>query len=128
MRDGFTPVVFFYTDRPKSVTQGRYILNQVHPKPDNTGESQPSDLTLLLNRMQHGDREAGEQAASVVYQELRRIASGLMHRERTGHTLSPTAVVHEAVIRLIGDAVFDKAPDRGFLFASAARAMREVMA
>jgi RNA polymerase sigma-70 factor (ECF subfamily) len=50
-----------------------------------------------------------------------------MLRERTGHTLSPTAVVHEAVIRLLGAAVFDKAADRGYLFASAARAMREVL-
>ena len=50
-----------------------------------------------------------------------------MRRERTDHTLSPTAVVHEAVIRLLGGAVFDNAPDRGYLFASAARAMREVL-
>jgi RNA polymerase sigma factor (TIGR02999 family) len=50
-----------------------------------------------------------------------------MRRERPGHTLSPTAVVHEAVIRLLGEAVFDKAGDRTFLFASAARAMREVL-
>ena len=50
-----------------------------------------------------------------------------MRSERRDHTLPPTAVVHEAVIRLLGDAVFDKAPDRSFLFASAARAMREVL-
>src|SRR5437868_6669101 len=50
-----------------------------------------------------------------------------MRRERPGHTLSPTAVVHEAVIRLLGEAVFDKAADRSDLFASAARAMREVL-
>src|SRR3982750_883862 len=50
-----------------------------------------------------------------------------MRRERADHTLSPTAVVNEAVIRLLGDAVFDRAADRGFLFASAARAMREVL-
>jgi RNA polymerase sigma factor (TIGR02999 family) len=50
-----------------------------------------------------------------------------MRRERTDHTLSPTAVVHEAVIRLLGDAVFDRAVDRSYLFATAARAMREVL-
>jgi RNA polymerase sigma factor (TIGR02999 family) len=50
-----------------------------------------------------------------------------MRRERADHTLSPTGVVHEAVIRLLGDAVFDKAPDRSYLFASAARAMREIL-
>jgi RNA polymerase sigma factor (TIGR02999 family) len=51
----------------------------------------------------------------------------MMRRERPDHTLSPTAVVHEAVIRLLGDGVFNKAADRTFLFASAARAMREVL-
>jgi RNA polymerase sigma factor (TIGR02999 family) len=63
----------------------------------------------------------------MVYDELRRVAGRLMRRERTDHTLSPTAVVHEAVIRLLGEQVFDRAEDRGFLFASAARAMREVL-
>ena len=50
-----------------------------------------------------------------------------MLRERAGHTLPPTAVVHEAVIRLLGQGVFDQAADRKFLFASAAWAMREVL-
>src|SRR5580692_5606977 len=50
-----------------------------------------------------------------------------MRRERANHTLSPTAVVHEAVIRLLGEEVFDRAADRNFLFAAAARAMREVL-
>jgi RNA polymerase sigma factor (TIGR02999 family) len=63
----------------------------------------------------------------MVYDELRQVAGRLMQRERTDHTLSPTAVVHEAVIRLLGEQVFDRAEDRGFLFASAARAMREVL-
>jgi RNA polymerase sigma factor (TIGR02999 family) len=50
-----------------------------------------------------------------------------MRKERPDHTLSPTAVVHEAVIRLLGESILDKAQDRGFLFAAAARAMREVL-
>ena len=50
-----------------------------------------------------------------------------MRRERTDHTLSPTGVVHEAVIRLLDGAVFDNAPDRSYLFGAAARAMREVL-
>ena len=50
-----------------------------------------------------------------------------MRRERNDHTLPPTAVVHEAVIRLLGDAVFDKAADRNYLFAAASRAMREIL-
>jgi hypothetical protein len=50
-----------------------------------------------------------------------------MRNERPDHTLPPTAVVHEAVIRLLGEKVFDRAPDRSYLFAAAARAMRAVL-
>ena len=85
------------------------------------------DLTLILGKARAGDHEARGELLALVYEELRLVASRLMLRERTDHTLSPTAVVHEAVIRLLGDAVFDKAADRNFLFASAARAMREVL-
>jgi|SRR5262245_60115784 RNA polymerase sigma-70 factor (ECF subfamily) len=84
-------------------------------------------LTLILGRARAGDEQARVELFERIYDELRRVASGLMHRERTGHTLSPTAVVHEAVIRLLGESIFDKAGDRRFLVASAARAMREVL-
>jgi RNA polymerase sigma factor (TIGR02999 family) len=89
-------------------------------------ELQPG-LTKILGRARAGDEQARGELVALVYDELRRVASGMMRRERAGHTLSPTAVVHEAVIRLLGEAVFDKAADRSYLFASAARAMREVL-
>ncbi len=84
-------------------------------------------LTLILGRARGGDEKARGEVLALAYRELRRVASGLMRRERPDHTLSPTAVVHEAVIRLMGDAVFDRAADTSFLFSSAARAMREVL-
>jgi RNA polymerase sigma-70 factor, ECF subfamily len=84
-------------------------------------------VTLLLARARTGDERARGELIALIYDELRRVASGLMRRERPDHTLSPTAVVHEAVIRLQGGSVIAKASDRGFLFASAARAMREVL-
>jgi RNA polymerase sigma factor (TIGR02999 family) len=84
-------------------------------------------LTLILGRARAGDDHARDELVTLIYDELRQVASGLMRRERAGHTLSPTAVVNEAVIRLLGEAVFDRAADRGYLFASAARAMREVL-
>lgn len=87
----------------------------------------PGGLALILGRARAGDDEAKREFVALVYDELRRVASGLMRRERADHTLSPTAVVHEAVIRLLGDAVFDKAPDRSYVLASAARAMRSVL-
>jgi RNA polymerase sigma-70 factor, ECF subfamily len=91
-------------------------------------EAKPQhELTLILARARAGDEGARDKLIAQVYDELRQVASGLMRRERAGHTLSPTAVVNEAVIRLLGEAIFDKAPDRSYLFASAARAMREVL-
>ena len=85
------------------------------------------DVSLILGKARAGDARANDELISLIYEELRRIAGSLMLRERADHTLAPTAVVHEAVIRLLGDKVFDKAEDRSFLFASAARAMREVL-
>jgi RNA polymerase sigma-70 factor, ECF subfamily len=85
------------------------------------------DLTLILGRARLGDEKARSELIELVYDQLREVAARLMRRERRDHSLPPTAVVHEAVIRLLGDAVFDKSPDRAFLFASAARAMREVL-
>jgi RNA polymerase sigma factor (TIGR02999 family) len=84
-------------------------------------------LTRVLGEARAGDERARSDLVAMVYDELRRVATRLMRRERSDHTLSPTAVVHEAVIRLLGDAFFEKAADRSFLFASAARAMREVL-
>ena len=84
-------------------------------------------MTLILGRARAGDGPARGERIALIYDELRRVASGLMRRERRDHTLSPTAVVHEAVIRLLGDGVFDQAEDRSFLFTAAARAMREVL-
>jgi RNA polymerase sigma factor (TIGR02999 family) len=90
--------------------------------------TEPSQgLTLILGRARAGDEGARGELVELMYDELRQVASRLMRRERANHTLSPTAVVHEAVIRLLGEAVFDEAADRNFLLASAARAMREVL-
>jgi len=91
------------------------------------GSEPRRDLTLILGRARAGDEQARDELIALVYDELRQVASRLMRRERLDHTLPPTAVVHEAVIRLLGEAIFDKAPDRSYLFAAAARAMREVL-
>ncbi len=77
-----------------------------------------------------GTRGAGdgteEEFLARVYDELRQVAARLMKRERSDHTLSPTAVVHEAVIRLMRDPDF-ASTDHSYLLASASRAMREVL-
>jgi RNA polymerase sigma-70 factor (ECF subfamily) len=91
------------------------------------GTEPRGDLTLILDRIHAGDDRASSELITLVYNELRQIATRLMRTERPDHSLSATAVVHEAVVRLLGDAVLDKTPDRRFLFASASRAMREVL-
>jgi RNA polymerase sigma-70 factor, ECF subfamily len=85
------------------------------------------EFSVILARLRAGDHGARGEVISRIYQELRLVAARMMQRERVTHTLSPTAVVHETVMRLLGEAVFDRAPDRNFLLSAAARAMREIL-
>ena len=83
-------------------------------------------VTVLLREMQNGDAAAADRLVPIVYRELRRIAGALMRSERADHTLQPTAVVHEALLRLMeGEPVsFD---NRAHFFAIAARIMRRLL-
>src|SRR4051794_25091493 len=85
-----------------------------------------SDVTLLLQRVGGGDQEAAEELLSLVYKELRRIAAQKMAGESSGHTLQPTALVHEAWLRLGGD---EQPPwqNRAHFFSAASEAMRRVL-
>ena len=60
----------------------------------------PGDVTVLLARMRSGHRDALDQLLPLVYNELRRLAARYMEQERSGHTLQPTALVHEAYLKL----------------------------
>jgi hypothetical protein len=62
-----------------------------------------SDVTCLLDAIQHGDPLAADELLPLVYAELRRLAHARMAREQPGQTLQPTALVHEAWLRLVGD-------------------------
>jgi RNA polymerase sigma factor (TIGR02999 family) len=95
-----------------------------HPK--KPPESEPSNVTELLNRMRGGDRQAGDEVAGLVYGELRRIASREMRHERPGHTLQTTALVHEAYMRLAGSESLE-IQDRGHFFAVASQQMRRIL-
>jgi RNA polymerase sigma factor (TIGR02999 family) len=84
-----------------------------------------ADVTQLLNRWVEGDEAALERVTPLVYDELRRIARGVFARERNGHTLQPTALVHEAYAKLIHvDATWQ---DRAHFYALAARMMRRLL-
>jgi RNA polymerase sigma-70 factor, ECF subfamily len=84
------------------------------------------DLTLMLNRMRDGDQQAGEEVVARVYGELRQIASREMRRERPGHTLQTTALIHEAYLRLAGSKALP-IQNRGHFFAVASQQMRRVL-
>ena len=85
-----------------------------------------NDLTVLLRRWSDGDAEAGERLAAEVYQQLKRIARSQLSRERAGHTLQPTALVHEAYLKLIGGKSMDW-QDRTHFFAVSARVIRQIL-
>jgi RNA polymerase sigma factor (TIGR02999 family) len=85
------------------------------------------EVTTLLEAIRAGSPGARDQLIALVYDELRRLGGGLLRRERPGHTLQPTALVHEAVLRLFRpDALADPRGRAQFL-AAAARAMRQVL-
>ena len=85
------------------------------------------DLTALLEAARAGGEDAKDRLVRAAYGELRRMAAGFMRRERTDHTLQPSALVNEAVIRLLDGGALVKAQDRRHLFAAAAQAMRQAL-
>jgi RNA polymerase sigma factor (TIGR02999 family) len=86
----------------------------------------PQRITLLLSTWRAGSEEAGVELMDVVYAELRRLAASYMRRERREHTLAPTALVHEAYVRLCGGAPVAW-QNRGHFFAVFAQQMRRVL-
>ncbi len=89
-------------------------------------EPAPGDLSLLLHRADSGDAQAADQILPLVYSELRKLAAAKMARESAGQTLQPTALVHEAWLRLGGDAQ-PVWKNRAHFFAAAAEAMRRIL-
>lgn len=86
-----------------------------------------SDVTRILNAIDAGDTQAASQLLPLVYEELRNLAAAQMARENPGQTLQPTALVHEAYIRLVGST--DQARWRGqtHFFTAAAESMRRIL-
>ena len=85
-----------------------------------------SGVTRILDRVQAGDPKAAEELLPLVYDELRRLAAARMANEAPGQTLQPTALVHEAWLRLAGDAQ-QRWNDRQHFFRAAAEAMRHIL-
>ena len=84
-------------------------------------------ITVVLSRAQEGDLHAAAELLPLVYEELRKLARHKMANEAAGHTLQPTALVHEAWLRLAGEAGSPHFDNRGHFFAAAAEAMRRIL-
>jgi RNA polymerase sigma factor (TIGR02999 family) len=86
----------------------------------------PGEVTLLLNELKLGNKDALGRLVPLVYRELRQVAARLLRGERTGHTLQPTALVHELYLRLVEQ---DRADwkDRAHFLAVAAKLMRHIL-
>ena len=89
-------------------------------------EAAPKDITVLVQRFAAGDAQAADELVPLLYKDLRRMATYYLRRERHDHTLQPTALVHEAYLRLMNqkDA---KWQNRSQFFAVAARFMRRIL-
>ena len=101
------------------------------PPPSRSGSAM-NEVTRILSALEQGDPHAAEQLLPLVYEELRKLAAQKMAQEAPGQTLQPTALVHEAYLRLVaGDDT--SAPrarhwdSRGHFFAAAAEAMRRIL-
>jgi RNA polymerase sigma factor (TIGR02999 family) len=85
-----------------------------------------SDVTRILSAIERGDQSAADELLPLVYAELRRLAAAKMARIKAGQTLQPTALVHEAYLRLVGHPP-QKWDGRGHFFSAAAEAMRRIL-
>jgi RNA polymerase sigma factor (TIGR02999 family) len=85
-----------------------------------------TEITQILSQIQGGDREAAERLLALVYAELKRIAAQKMAGEAPGNTLQPTALVHDAWMKLVGDGQSPFA-NRAHFFSAAAEAMRRIL-
>lgn len=85
------------------------------------------DVTQILERLESGEESASEELFPLVYNELRRLAAARMADERSDHTLQPTALVHEAYLRLMNGERPQNWNGRGHFFSAAAESMRRIL-
>jgi RNA polymerase sigma factor (TIGR02999 family) len=102
------------------------FLNAVPSKPPSGSSAGMSEVTHILEAIRQGGPKAAEELLPLVYDELRRLASRKMANERPGQTLQPTALVHEAWLRLVGNQA-SEFENRAHFFAAAAEAMRRIL-
>ena len=87
-----------------------------------------SDVTCLLEAIRAGDGQARDRLVELVYAELHHVAGRLLRGARDGDSLQPTALLHEALIRILDGQALAQAPNRAYFFAAVARAMQNALA
>src|SRR5262249_5667431 len=92
-----------------------------------SGNAPMSEVTRILSAVSAGDASAVAQLLPLVYEELRRLAAAHLAQEAPGQTLQPTALVHEAYLRLVRPSDVARWDHRGHFFAAAAEAMRRIL-
>jgi len=90
-------------------------------------DEQRGEITRLLRAVTSGEAEAVDELFHRVYDDLRCAAAGILSHERAGHTLQPTALVHEVFLRLYDSQVLQQAENRAVFFGAACRAMRQIL-
>ena len=106
------------------MTRGEYCWHTISPR---SNMLLMSDVTLILAKIEAGDRKASEDLLPIVYAELRELAAARMASERPDHTLQPTALVHEAYLRLVDTEQAQTWDSRTHFFSAAAEAMRRIL-
>ncbi len=86
-----------------------------------------TEFTQVLNAIEGGDANAAGQLLPLVYEELRKLATSKLAEEQPGQTLQPTALVHEAYLRLVGEEDVSRWQNRAHFFGAAAEAMRRIL-
>jgi RNA polymerase sigma factor (TIGR02999 family) len=123
-------------DRPLRQWGLAMVPDDAEPIPDGEQPAPPQpaaaervqgDVTLILSRIEQGEPQAAEQLLPLVYEELRRLAAAKMAQEKPGQTLQPTALVHEAYLRLVRAEETQHWNSRGHFFCAAAEAMRRIL-
>ena len=109
-------------ERPQSSKRNRYN----HGLGGGYMPGYKQEITALLGQVRRGDPKAASQLIGLVYPELRRLAQHYMGRERPGHTLQATALVHEVYLRIFGSEPIEW-QDRAHFFAVAAKQMRQIL-
>jgi RNA polymerase sigma factor (TIGR02999 family) len=98
----------------------------LRPWGESVAAAEPGDVTRLLTAWRQGDASAGECLIPLIYGELRRLAASYLRHERGDHTLQPTALVHEAFLRLVGQRDLQW-QNRAHFFGLAAQLMRRIL-